>query len=310
MTGMPQPPLKSAPIAIQRASAPPVYRPMTGISQRKPASVPTAGPRAPAPPVWRLPVSAAQGKLGVSAAMNRQPVRNPVVQRMEDLEEPEVEEHFWIPRKYHRPKAPTLGDWLTPALAPYQRRERQIARSRAGMVRAQERREQRAKRYNFHDLTAASPVLHSVTAPRPPLGIPVWAPAVAAAPPVVVAPVAVPVVAAPVAPPAAAAAVVAAPVGTPDQRFAAMCNGNFWDKHTATSKQGAQRKANSYGGTVTVINRNATNATTLENTGRASRPVVTVTGWKFVNGVFKASGQLRVGIFRGTNGFDHLDFTN
>ncbi len=305
MTGMPQPPLKSAQIALQRASAPPVYRPMTAISQRKPAFVPTAGQRAPAPPVWRLPVSAAQGKLDVSAAMNRQPIRNPVVQRMEDLEEPEVEEHFWIPRKYHRPKAPTLGDWLTPALAPYQRRERQIAKSRAGMVRAQERREQSAKRYNFHDLTAASPVLDSVTAPRPPLGIPVWAPAVAVAPPVV----AVPVVAAPVAPPAAAAAVAAAPVGTPDQRFAAMCNRNFWDKHTATSKQGAQRKADSYGGTVTVINRNATNATTLENTGRVARPVVSVTGWKFVNGVFKASGQLTVGIFRGTNGFDHLDFT-
>jgi len=225
---------------------------------------------------------------------------------MKDLEEPEVEEHFWIPRKYYPPKAPTLGDWLTPALAPYQRRERQIARSRAGMVRAQERREQSAKRYSFHDLTAASPVLDSVTAPRPPLGVPVWAPAVAVAPPVV----AVPVVAAPVTPPAAAAAVVAAPVGTPDQRFAAMCNRNFWDKHTATSKQGAQRKAESYRGTVTVINRNATNATTLENTRGVARPVVSVTGWKFVNGVFKASGQLRVGIFRGTNGFDHLDFTN
>ncbi|OJV44188.1 MAG: hypothetical protein BGO25_13990 [Acidobacteriales bacterium 59-55] len=309
---MPQPSLKSAQIALRRAPAPPVYRPMTAISQRKPTSVPTAGQRAP---VWRLPVSTVstvQGKLGVSAAMNRQPIRNPVVQRMEDLEEPEVEEHFWIPRKYYRPKAPTLGDWLTPALAPYQRRERQIARSRAGMVRAQERREQSAKRYNFHDLTAARPVLDSVTAPRPPLGIPVWAPPVAAAPQAVVAVpvVVVPVVAAPVVPPAAAAAVVAAPIGTPDQRFAAMCNGNFWDKHTATSKQGAQRKADRYGGTVTVINRNATNATTLENTRGVSRPVVTVTGWKFVNGVFKASGQLRVGIFRGTNGFDHLDFTN
>jgi hypothetical protein len=101
----------------------------------------------------------AQGKLGISAAMNPQPIRNPVVQRIEDddLEAPEAEERFWIPRKYHRPKAPTLGDWLTPALAPYQRRERQIARSRAGMVRAQERLDQRAKRYNFHDLTAARP---------------------------------------------------------------------------------------------------------------------------------------------------------
>jgi hypothetical protein len=248
----------------------------------------------------------AQGKLGISAAMNPQPIRNPVVQRIEDddLEAPEAEERFWIPRKYHRPKAPTLGDWLTPALAPYQRRERQIARSRAGMVRAQERLDQRAKRYNFHDLTAARPVLDSVTAPRPPLGVPVWAPPAAAAPLVVVAPVVVAV-----GPPAAAAAVAAAPMLTPDQRFTAMCNRNFLDKHTATSKQSAQRKADHYGGTVTVINRNATNATTLENTGRASRPVVTVTGWKFVNGEFKTSGQLTVGIFRGTNGFDHLDFT-
>jgi hypothetical protein len=223
---------------------------------------------------------------------------------MEYLEEPEVDEHFWIPRQHYRPKAPTLGDWLTPALAPYQGRERQIARSRAGMVRAQERHEQNAKRYNFHDLTAARPVLDSVNAPRPPLGAPVWA-AVAAGPPVVAAPVAV----AHVAPPAAAVAPVAAPAGTPDQRFAAMCNRNFWDKHTATSKPGAKSKAEGYRGTVTVINRNATNATTLENTGRAPRPVVRVTGWKFVNGIFKESGLLTVGVFRGPDGFDHLDFT-
>lgn len=165
------------------------------------------------------------------------------------------------------------------------------------MVRAQERHEQNAKRYNFHDLTAARPVLDSVNAPRPPLGAPVWA-AAAAGPQVVAAPVAV-----------AHVAPVAAPAGTPDQRFAAMCNRNFWDKHTATSKPGAKSKAEGYRGTVTVINRNATNATTLENTGRAPRPVVRVTGWKFVNGIFKESGLLTVGVFRGPDGFDHLDFT-
>jgi hypothetical protein len=224
---------------------------------------------------------------------------------MEYLEEPEVDEHFWIPRQHYRPKAPTLGDWLTPALAPYQRRERQIARSRAGMVRAQERHEQMAKRYNFHDLTAARPVLDSVTVPRLPLGAPVRTAAVAAGPPVVAAPVAV----AHVVPPAAAAAPVAAPAGTPDQRFAAMCNDKFWDKHTATRLQGAKHKAEHYGGTVTVINRNATNATRLENAWRELKPVVSVTGWKFVNGILKDSGVLRVGIFRGRDGFDHLDFT-
>jgi len=230
---------------------------------------------------------------------------------MEYLEDPEADEQFWIPRQHYRPKAPTLGDWLTPALAPYQRRERQIARSRAGMVRAQERHEQIAKRYNFHDLTAARPVLDSVSAPRPPLGAPVWA-AVAALPPVVAAPVAI----AHVAPPAAARATVAAaraPVAAParsvDERFRAMCNLKFWDKHTASSKSSAEWKAQGYIGTVTIIKRNPTNATTLENTGRQSRPVVTVTGWKFVNGILKETGNLTVGVFRGHDGFDHLDFT-
>lgn len=179
------------------------------------------------------------------------------------------------------------------------------------MVRAQERHEQIAKRYNFHDLTAASPVLDSVSAPRPPLGAPVRA-AVAAVPPVVAAPVAIAHGAPPaaaVAPVAAARAPVAAPVRSPDQRFRAMCNTNFWNKHTANSKSGAQRKAQGYSGTVTIINRNPTNATTLENTGRQSRPVVTVTGWKFVNGILRQSGDLTVGVFRGHDGFDHLDFT-
>jgi hypothetical protein len=229
---------------------------------------------------------------------------------MEYLEEPEVDEHFWIPRQHYRPKAPTLGDWLTPALAHYQRRERQIARSRAGMVRAQERHEQNAKR--FHDLTAASPVLDSVTAPRLPLGASVWAAGVAAGPPVAAAPVAVahvaPVAAAPVAV-AHVAPPAAAPALSPDQRFAAMCNNYFLDKHTATTKKGAESKAQRYGGTVTVINRNETNATTLENTGGVSRPVVRVFGWKFVNGIFKESGKLKVGVSRGHGGFDHLDFT-
>ena len=172
------------------------------------------------------------------------------------------------------------------------------------MVRAQERHEQIAKRYNFHDLTAARPVLDSVSAPRPPLGAPVWA-AVAALPPVVAAPVAI----AHVAPPAAARAPVAAPARSADERFRAMCNLNFWNKHTASSKSSAKWKAQGYIGTVTIINRNPTNAATLENTGRQSRPVVTVTGWKFVNGILRQFGDLTVGVFRGHDGFDHLDFT-
>jgi hypothetical protein len=289
---------------------------MSGTSQAKPFAALIASQRAPAPPVYRPQTPTAQGKVSngsVPGANDRpasarfevpQAIRPEVIQRME-----EEDDFFWIPKKYYRPKAPTLGDWIIPALRPYKRKERLDAKSRAGI----DRRQRLDNRYNFHDLTPATPVLDNARWDRGPLPSMHPAPlpaAAAAAAPVAIAPV-------PVVPPVVAAAPVGAPpavapVGTPFQRLEAICNRHFLNKHTANKKANAEANGTYYGGTVTVIAQNATNAAALEAAAGTARTVLHLTGWKVIRGHSQndKSTDMKVAVFWShAEGFYHLDFS-
>jgi hypothetical protein len=313
------------PGAGQRPPAPPVYRPMPGTTQAKPSAVLIVGQRPPAPPVYRPQAPSVQGKVGsgsvpaakdwpASARFGVPPAIHPaVIQRNGDDDN---DDDFTIPRAYRRPDAPTLGDWIRPVVHAHQREQTRIAR----LGRREDRREKRRtflsvihQRYDFHDLTPATPVLDSANLPRPtqprptqplpsaaiPAAVPVTAIAALPAPP---APLPVP-------PAALPAALPAPPAGTPYQRLSNICNEHFLLKHTAKDKAGAVASGQYYGGTVTVISRNPTNVAALEAVVGRRRAIVLVTGWVVRNGLCSSSsGPMKVAVF-GPAPFDHLDFS-
>jgi hypothetical protein len=310
------------PGAGQRPHAPPVYRPMPGTTQAKPSAVLIAGQRPPAPPVYRPQAPSVQGKVGsgsvpaakdwpASARFGVPPAIHPaVIQRNGDDEN---DDDFTIPRAYRRPDAPTLGDWIRPVVHAHQREQTRIAR----LGRREKRRVFLSvvhQRYDFHDLTSATPVLDSANLARPALS-----PVVHARPlPSTAIPAAVPVTASAALPatlpvpratlPATRAALPAPPAGTPYQRLSRICNQYFLDKHTAKDKAGAVASGAQYGGTVTVISRNPSNVAALEAVAGKAKPVVLLTGWVVRNGkCSSSSGPMKVAVFGPR--FWHLDFS-